>query len=332
MPWSPELWILYVHNQKDRQDPTETERQLDKALRAAGRAWESYNLWHYYCLLVQKTGDYDKVLHLYDSVLRLPLQDPDRHLANLSDFLDETASPELKKNVVARAKEIVSEFAPERARRAKFEEHLEEDMLDKVPRYEIVAWKSYLKYMMALSPDSQQDIKIVMQRCLARCHLEEDMWLMWASWESSLEENQDYLRSVLQNANYKCPSSIEIALKYAEYEEEQGNFECADTILKNIALIKSESSASLERVFLELRGRGQKQRVKELFQTAIDSMPDVLRKSSIAEKFVNYLRIQNEDIEALRILDTAIEVSLKITSYFSSKTRMESIICESRLN
>lgn len=189
-------------------------------------------------------------------------------------------------------------------------------------RSQLKAWNDYLEHMKnnlagkAKVQDTVEfkDVELIYERCLIACALYEEFWVSYANWLDSLEDDHvEQIRYVYSRAcESHLPTKVDVHLKWAVFEEIQGNYEKASEILGNLEKSHPElTSVKLRRANLERRG-GNDEKATLLYEACIKSTQDDALMADCSIKFSRYLRLHLQDTDKAKdVVNKAIEQNPK---------------------
>ena len=130
---------------------------LEVAIRKAGKAWDSTNLWLFFALFEFQSGDISAAISVLLRAVKMPIGGQAKLMEDLGKYLD-LHQPRNKVLVLEEA-EPSQELLDSIMCRREFEEKLERLGGSEVTKAEIVTWKAYLDYMKEQSIRSNENIE-----------------------------------------------------------------------------------------------------------------------------------------------------------------------------
>jgi len=230
----------------------------------------------------------------------------------------------MKEKLIFTMKKIFKETESVYNTRFKFENQIKRPYFHVKPleRSQLKAWNEYLDHMKTnLSGTGKikdtvefKDVELIYERCLIACALYEEFWVSYAAWLDSVEgDHVDQTRHVFSRAcNSHLPTKVDVHLKWAVFEEIQGNYAKAGEILANMEKNHPElTSVKLRRANLERRGGNDEMAVK-LYEACIKATQDDALMADCSIKFSRYLRLHLQDTDkAKEVVNKAIEQNPK---------------------
>ncbi|XP_032455146.1 pre-mRNA-processing factor 39 isoform X21 [Nasonia vitripennis] len=175
-------------------------------------------------------------------------------------------------------------------------------------RCQLKNWKEYLDY--EIEQKDQQRIIILFERCLIACALYDEFWMRFVRFLESVKgENADKIRDVYTRAcTVHHPKKPNLHLQWATFEESQGNFDKAASILENIDnVIPNMLQIAYRRINLERR-RGDLDKACALYESYINSSKNRTIANNIVVKYARFLcKIKNDTDKAVKVLVKATE-------------------------
>ncbi|XP_026674296.1 pre-mRNA-processing factor 39 isoform X2 [Ceratina calcarata] len=175
-------------------------------------------------------------------------------------------------------------------------------------RCQLKNWKEYLDF--EIEQKDQNRIIILFERCLIACALYDEFWMRFVRYLESLKgDNVDKIRDVYTRAcMIHHPKKPNLHLQWATFEEGQGNFEKAATILENIdSVIPNMLQVAYRRINLERR-RGDLDKACTLYENYITNSKNRAIANNIVVKYARFLcKVKNDVDKAIKVLLKATE-------------------------
>ena len=298
LPGSVELWVKRVYERVENgNDQSEITDLLEEAVVSAGEGWDSSNLWSLYSIYMVNIDDIAGALSVHLRAVTVASSGLQQQVDCIEKFLVKH-SPDQEVEVMQEVKKGLCETQKEVEKRSDFE-----SLLINNSKYskDVAIYLKYVEYLK--EKGSNNEVRLIYERCLARCCREEELWLKWVQWEQE-QGDMDDVESVLIRGQMCLPQSLPLHLIQAEYKEEIGQFEEAHAILSKHATNYPDplSRARLQIIHMEIRQGSSKEQVKELFIEALRNSTDQKNASEIILKLSQYLQTKGSSIEAIEIL------------------------------
>jgi len=199
--------------------------------------------------------------------------------------------------------------------RWKYEEGIKRPYFHVKPleRNQLKNWHDYIDFTKKSASKEGGDlseVEILYERCLIACALYEEFWMKYVSWFEKREGDfTDKIRDILKRAcTHHLPTKVDVHLRWAAFEESQGDYDKASEILEILEKKFPEMvSLMLTRINLERR-RGNFDKVVELYESCIKSAKSQTTASDLSIKMSRFMRLQRGDsVKATDIINTALE-------------------------
>ncbi|XP_015440277.1 PREDICTED: pre-mRNA-processing factor 39 isoform X1 [Dufourea novaeangliae] len=196
------------------------------------------------------------------------------------------------------------------AARWSFEEGIKRPYFHVKPleRCQLKNWKEYLDF--EIEQKDQNRIIILFERCLIACALYDEFWMRFVRYLESLKgDNVEKIRDVYSRAcMVHHPKKPNLHLQWATFEEGQGNFEKAASILENIDnVLPNMLQVAYRRINLERR-RGDLDKACTLYESYISNSKNRTIANNIAVKYARFLcKVKNDVDKAIKVLLKATE-------------------------
>ncbi|XP_076226200.1 pre-mRNA processing factor 39 [Nomia melanderi] len=196
------------------------------------------------------------------------------------------------------------------AARWSFEEGIKRPYFHVKPleRCQLKNWKEYLDF--EIEQKDQNRIIILFERCLIACALYDEFWMLFVRYLESLKgDNVEKIRDVYSRAcMVHHPKKPNLHLQWATFEEGQGNFEKAASILENIDnVLPNMLQVAYRRINLERR-RGDLDKACILYENYISNSKNRTIANNIAVKYARFLcKVKNDVDKAIKVLLKATE-------------------------
>ncbi|KAK0086782.1 hypothetical protein PV325_002502, partial [Microctonus aethiopoides] len=170
-------------------------------------------------------------------------------------------------------------------------------------RCQLKNWKEYLDF--EIEQKEENRIIILFERCLIACALYDEFWLRFVRYLESLkEDNIEKIRDVYSRAcTVHHPKKPNLHLQWATFEEGQGNFDKAATILENIDnVMPNMLQIAYRRINLERR-RNDLEQACVLYENYISNSKNRTIANNIAVKYARFLcKFKNDIDKAVKVL------------------------------
>lgn len=199
--------------------------------------------------------------------------------------------------------------------RWKYEEGIKRPYFHVKPleRNQLKNWHDYIDFTKKSASKEGGDlteVEILYERCLIACALYEEFWMKYVSWFEKREGDfTEKIRDILKRAcTHHLPTKVDVHLRWAAFEESQGDFDKGSDILEALEKKFPELiSLMLSRINLERR-RGNFDKVVELYESCIKSAKSQTIASDLSTKMSRFVRLQRGDsMKATDIINTALE-------------------------
>jgi len=221
----------------------------------------------------------------------------------------------IREKIISGAKKVYKETEERVNLRWKFEEGIKRPYFHVKPleRGQLKNWHEYINFMkeeMSKEGGDLSEVEILYERCLIACALYEEFWMNYTTWWESREgDNTAKIREIFTRAcTSHLPTKVDIHARWAAFEETQGDYAAAATILETLETAHPELvSLLLRRVNLERR-RGNNEKACSLYEAAINAAKDQSSSSDLAIKYSRYLRLhQSDEAKSASVLAKALE-------------------------
>jgi len=186
-------------------------------------------------------------------------------------------------------------------------------------RSQLQAWNEYVEYLKNSIKEDKDEIAVedliaVFERGLIACALYEEFWLGYLNWleeENTTGQYTEKIRKIYKSAcTQHLPKKVDIHIRWAVFEEVQGDLDHAAVILEKLEATHPElTSVTLRRAHLERRRDREEQAVK-LYEACIKATQDNSLVVDCAIKFARYLRLHLHDTEkAKEVISKTIEAN-----------------------
>ncbi|CAI2355455.1 unnamed protein product [Caenorhabditis sp. 36 PRJEB53466] len=144
---------------------------------------------------------------------------------------DPAALQFIREEIISRRRRIYEKNMRECEMRAGFETNIKRPYFHVKPLDypQLFNWMSYLDFEM--KEGNEQRIRILFDRCLIPCALYEEFWIKYARWIWKVYKSRTKSRELYAKAKIHCPTSLNLALSEAGFEESTDNFDEAIKIL-----------------------------------------------------------------------------------------------------
>ncbi|KAL0116599.1 hypothetical protein PUN28_009913 [Cardiocondyla obscurior] len=170
-------------------------------------------------------------------------------------------------------------------------------------RCQLKNWKEYLDF--EIEQKDQNRIVILFERCLIACALYDEFWMRFVRYLESLKgDSTEKIRDVYSRAcMVHHPKKPNLHLQWAIFEEGQGNFEKAASILENIDnVLPNMLQVAYRRINLERR-RGDLEKACILYENYISNSKNRTIANNIAVKYARFLcKVKDEVDKAIKVL------------------------------
>ncbi|XP_043273471.1 pre-mRNA-processing factor 39 isoform X2 [Venturia canescens] len=170
-------------------------------------------------------------------------------------------------------------------------------------RCQLKNWKEYLDF--EIEQKDQDRIIILFERCLIACALYDEFWLRFVRYLESLKgENSEKIRDVYCRAcTVHHPKKPNLHLQWAVFEESQGDFDKAASILEKIdTVMPNMLQIAYRRINLERR-RNDLEKACELYESYIGNSKNRTIGNNIAVKYARFLyKFKNDIDKAVKVL------------------------------
>ncbi|KAK0164786.1 hypothetical protein PV328_003362 [Microctonus aethiopoides] len=170
-------------------------------------------------------------------------------------------------------------------------------------RCQLKNWKEYLDF--EIEQKEENRIIILFERCLIACALYDEFWLRFVRYLESLkEDNIEKIRDVYSRAcTVHHPKKPNLHLQWATFEEGQGNFDKAASILENIDnVMPNMLQIAYRRINLERR-RNDLEQACVLYENYISNSKNRTIANNIAVKYARFLcKFKNDIDKAVKVL------------------------------
>jgi len=199
--------------------------------------------------------------------------------------------------------------------RWKYEEGIKRPYFHVKPleRNQLKNWHDYIDFTKKSASKEGGDlteVEILYERCLIACALYEEFWMKYVSWFEKREGDfTEKIRDILKRAcTHHLPTKVDVHLRWAAFEESQGDCNKASEILEALEKKFPELiSLMLSRINLERR-RGNFDKVVDLYESCIKSAKTQTIASDLSVKFSRFARLQRGDAaKATEIINKALE-------------------------
>ncbi|KAJ8670342.1 hypothetical protein QAD02_001601 [Eretmocerus hayati] len=183
-------------------------------------------------------------------------------------------------------------------------------------RCQLKNWKEYLDF--EIDQKDQTRIIILFERCLIACALYDEFWMRFVRYLESLEgDHAEKIRDVYHRAcKVHHPKKPNLHLQWGVFEESNGDFDKAASILENIdSVIPNMLQVAYRRINLERR-RGDLEKACSLYESYIASSKNKTIANNIVVKYARFLCKHKNDT------DKAVKVLLKATEKDKDNPRL----------
>ncbi|ULT90016.1 hypothetical protein L3Y34_008420 [Caenorhabditis briggsae] len=144
---------------------------------------------------------------------------------------DPTALQFMRTEIIARRNEIFLRNMEECKLRSPFELNIKRPYFHVKPLDypQLVNWMAYLDF--EIGQNNEKRISVLFDRCLIPCALYEEFWIKYARWSWKNTKSRTKTRDIYKKAKTHCPTSMNLALSEAGFEESMDNFDAALRIL-----------------------------------------------------------------------------------------------------
>uniref|UniRef100_A0A8C6LN19 Pre-mRNA-processing factor 39 n=1 Tax=Nothobranchius furzeri TaxID=105023 RepID=A0A8C6LN19_NOTFU len=213
----------------------------------------------------------------------------------------------MRHKVIESRQEVFNHNEHEVSKRWAFEEGIKRPYfhVKALEKTQLNNWREYLEF--EIENGTPERVVVLFERCLIACALYEEFWIKYAKYLEGF--STDGVRHVFKKAcTIHLPKKPSIHVMWAAFEEQQGNIEEAQRILKFLEeAIPGLALVRLRRVSLERR-RGNMEGAEALLREAMESAKSSVEMSFYAVKLARHLiKVQRSLSKAKKVLLEAIE-------------------------
>ena len=155
LPCNPEIWINLIAQRKEEgASPAVIRSLLKVAVRNAGKAWDSANLWKFFAMCEIENGDVSAAVLVLLTAVKMPTDGQAELLEELRKYLVKYQPGD--EVVLMEEAEPSQELLDNITCRRRFEEKLM-SFEGSVTKAEIVTWKEYLDFMREQSIENKEN-------------------------------------------------------------------------------------------------------------------------------------------------------------------------------
>ncbi|KAK0182825.1 hypothetical protein PV327_000920 [Microctonus hyperodae] len=230
-----------------------------------------------------------------------PGEEPSSHEAPPTD--EETRA--IREKIISTRRKMHKANVNAVAARWSYEEGIKRPYFHVKPleRCQLKNWKEYLDF--EIEQKDENRIIILFERCLIACALYDEFWLRFVRYLESLkEDNIEKIRDVYSRAcTVHHPKKPNLHLQWATFEEGQGNFDKAASILENIDnVMPNMLQIAYRRINLERR-RNDLEQACVLYENYISNSKNRTIANNIAVKYARFLcKFKNDIDKAVKVL------------------------------